>query len=212
MGEEGRGILSNSMIIIFGLGNPGARYQATRHNIGRVAVEAFIAAQGLSVEADKYMSARVSKGVVDGKELLVVIPEVLMNQSGEVAAQAKRRFPDASLVVVHDDISIALGEVKCSFGRGAGGHNGVQSIIDALGTNQCARVRIGVRPTLPELLPQIAPPDGFEHFLLSDFSPLEEADRQRGLQCAGEVLDEICRKSFSEIMTRFNASEKGGGV
>jgi PTH1 family peptidyl-tRNA hydrolase len=106
--------------------------------------------------------------------------------------------------IVYDDIDIVLGTIKCSFGRGAGGHNGVQSVIDHLGTKDFLRIRIGVRPVHEELLPRIAPPDGFEKFLLSNFAPFEIALRDQGIEQAIKVIESLPHKTKEEIMNEYN--------
>lgn len=181
---------------IVGLGNPGNIYQDTRHNIGFVVLDRFADEIGASFVYDRYMDAQ--KAVVG--EFILLKPETFMNDSGK----ALRHTKDTPVVVVYDDIQIALGEVKCSFGRGAGGHNGVQSIIDHLGTKDFFRIRVGVRPVSEELLSRIAPPDGFEKFLLSDFAPFEQELREQGIKKAVAIIEALKTKTFEEIMNAFN--------
>ena len=126
-----------------------------------------------------------------------------MNDSG-LAAELLVKNHDGSVVVVYDDIDINLGEIKCSFGRGAGGHNGVQSVIDHLGTKDFFRIRIGVRPVNEELLPRIAPPNGFETFLLSNFAPFEHALRDQAIEKAIHIIESLPHKSIEEIMNLYN--------
>ena len=180
------------MKTIIGLGNPGKKYEDNRHNVG------FMVLDMLSVGfvEDKYAHAMVAQ--YDG--LRLVKPQTFMNESGQTA----RQFKNDEVVVVYDDIDIPLGSVKCSFDRGAGGHNGVQSIIDHLGTTAFARIRIGVRPVHEELLPRIAPPDGFEKFLLADFAPMEIELKEQGIQKAIEIIEALKTKSFDEVMNGFN--------
>ena len=106
--------------------------------------------------------------------------------------------------MVYDDIDIPIGSVKCSFDRGAGGHNGVQSVIDHLGTTAFFRIRVGVRPTHEELLPRIAPPDGFEKFLLTDFAPFEIELKEQGIAKAVEIITALETMSFTDAMNKFN--------
>ncbi len=126
-----------------------------------------------------------------------------MNESGRAVALLAKQYA-MPFVVVHDDIDIALGTVKCSFDRGAGGHNGVTSIINHLGHRDFLRIRVGVRPVHDELIPRIAPPHGFETFLLSDFAPFETELKEQGVMRACEIITALKTKSFEEIMNVFN--------
>jgi peptidyl-tRNA hydrolase, PTH1 family len=183
-----------------GLGNPGQAYSKHRHNIGFQILDTLAEKEGLIFNERSLFSALIAPC---GEELLLAKPQTFMNNSGVSAKMLLRQY-DASLVVIYDDIDIELGAVKCSFGRGAGGHNGLQSIIDHLGHKEFARIRVGVRPVHEELLPRIAPPDGFEKFLLSDFAPMEAEKRTEGIQKALDIIAMLPGKSFEEIMNQYN--------
>ena len=188
------------MNIIIGLGNPGHTFAKHRHNIGYMTLDALASKEGLHFNERDLFHAQV---VPNGPEQLLAKPDTFMNDSGRAARMLAKQY-DASIVVVYDDIDINIGLVKCSFDRGAGGHNGVQSIIDHLGTKEFFRIRIGVRPVHEELLPRIAPPDGFEKYLLSDFAPIEEELKQQGINRAIEIIDALKIKSFDEVMNTYN--------
>jgi peptidyl-tRNA hydrolase, PTH1 family len=188
------------MITVIGLGNPGGAYVGHRHNIGFQILDRFAEEEGTHFSERKILEAVTAQV---GETLMLVKPMTFMNESGR-SARAVMRNNDTSIVVVYDDIDIPLGTVKCSFSRGAGGHNGVQSIIDHLGTKDFARIRIGVRPVHEELLPRIAPPDGFQTFLLSNFAPFESELREQGIQKAIEIIKLLPEKSFEEITNQYN--------
>ena len=188
------------MIIVIGLGNPGNKYKDHRHNVGF---------QILDVLSDNWNVSFVEKGIFSASiaqknELLLVKPTTFMNHSGVSARALLKQYPDARIVVVYDDIDITLGEIKVSFGRGAGGHNGVQSMIDHLGTKDFARIRVGVRPVHDELQSKILPPHGFETFLLSNFAPFEKEKREEGIKKAIGVIETLSHKTLEEIMNQFN--------
>lgn len=188
------------MIIVIGLGNPGKKYEGDRHNVG------FQTLDMLAQNADVYFNERklFSAEVATLDEgFLLVKPQTFMNDSG-VSAKALVRNYDADVVVVYDDIDINLGEVKCSFGRGAGGHNGVQSVIDHLGTKDFFRIRVGVRPVHDELKDAILPPDGFQNFLLKPFAPFEVELKEQGIQKAVQILEALKIKNIQEIMNEWN--------
>jgi peptidyl-tRNA hydrolase, PTH1 family len=193
-------LFNRRMIIIMGLGNPGKKYSGHRHNIGFQILDTLAEKEGLYFNERSLSRARIAPF---GEELLLVKPQTFMNDSGISAKMLLKQY-DASLVVIYDDIDIELGTVKCSFGRGAGGHNGLQSIIDHIGHKDFARIRVGVRPVHEELLPRIAPPDGFEKFLLSDFAPMEEEKRKEAIQKTLDIITLLPEKNFEEIMNQYN--------
>lgn len=188
------------MILAVGLGNPGIKYKDNRHNIGFQILDNVAEHSGIVFN---------EKGIVSGfvaqinPDLLLLKPETFMNHSG-ISVRAALRNYDATLVVVYDDIDIALGEVKVSFGKGAGGHNGVQSIIDHLGTKDFIRVRVGVRPVHEMLASKILPPYGFETFLLSNFAPFEEEKRKEGMDKAIVILMALTQRTLAEVMNQYN--------
>lgn len=134
-----------SMHYLVGLGNPGERYQNTRHNVGWYMVREFIALHGLPqlVSSSKY-AGEVSEGMLGEHELTCLLPTTYMNKSGSAVAKLVPKNETSNLIVVYDDVDLPIGELKVSVGRGAGGHNGIQSIIEALGSKDFTRIRIGV--------------------------------------------------------------------
>ncbi len=187
------------MIIIIGLGNEGKKYVYHRHNVGFMVLDACAEKYGFSFLTKDIFSAYV--GYSD--ETIFAKPTTFMNASG-LAAKALYRQYEALPVIVHDDIDIPLGEVRCSFDRGAGGHNGVQSIVDHLGRKDFFRIRVGVRPVDQELLVRILPPKGFEHFLLSDFLSSEHELLKKGIEKSLTIIESLKTKSFDEIMNMYN--------
>ena len=137
---------SRMAIVIVGLGNPGKEYEKTRHNAGRSAVMLVAKNEGFDEFAFNGKSkALVTKGNVGTESAVLVLPETMMNLSGKaVAAFVKSPKAAKSLVVIHDDLDLPLGTVKMAFGRGSGGHKGVESIMRALKTKEFARIRIGI--------------------------------------------------------------------
>ncbi len=133
-------------LVIVGLGNPGKEYEKTRHNAGRSAVE-LVAENGDFDEFvfNKTSNALVAKGSLDGEKATLVLPETMMNLSGKaVAAFVKTPKAAKNLLVIHDDLDLPLGTLKMVFGRGSGGHKGVESVMRAVKTKDFARIRIGI--------------------------------------------------------------------
>ena len=188
------------MIILIGLGNPGPQYKGQRHNVGFMVLDEIAQKESLHFNERSLFHAKIANL---GADIVLMKPETFMNDSGKAARMIVKQY-DASVAVVYDDIDIDIGKVKCSFDRGAGGHNGVQSIIDHLGTTAFARIRVGVRPVHPELLPRIAPPDGFEKFLLTDFAPMEYDLKEQGIKRAIEIIEALKTKSLDEVMNQYN--------
>lgn len=133
-------------IIVVGLGNPGKEYEKTRHNAGRVAVELIANEEGAGEFVfNKTANALINKGSVASVPATLILPETMMNLSGKsVAAFVKTPKVAKNLLVIHDDLDLPFGTIKMAFGRGSGGHKGVESIMRAIKTKDFARIRIGI--------------------------------------------------------------------
>ena len=138
----------NMKYLIVGLGNPGEEYEATRHNAGRLAVEAIRKQFGFpDWTLDKKFFALKSEGKYEGQTVTLLMPETMMNRSGKSLAGLIKSAKDTErLLVIHDDIDLPFGRFKISFNRGSGGHRGLESIIKTIKTTAFLRVRIGVSP------------------------------------------------------------------
>lgn len=133
-------------LVIVGLGNPGKEYEKTRHNAGRRAVGLFAKREGFDgLVFNKTANALISKGLIGAEQVTLVLPETFVNLSGKaVATFVKSPKAAKNLLVIHDDLDLPLGTIKMVFGRGSGGHKGVESIMRAVKTNNFARIRIGI--------------------------------------------------------------------
>lgn len=129
-------------IVIVGLGNPGPEYEKTRHNAGRTAVTLFVKQRVLK---NFVFNKKANALVTEGDAMTLVLPETMMNLSGKaVAAYVKSPKAAKNLLVVHDDLDLPLGTIKMVYGRGSGGHKGVESVMRAIKTKDFARIRIGI--------------------------------------------------------------------
>lgn len=138
------------MFILAGLGNPGEEYTNTRHNAGRMMVQDFVKKNGGEWKTDKKLNALVSVVECEGEKIKCVLPETFMNRSGaSLAPLVKGEKQAASLIVVYDDLDLALGSLKISFNRGSGGHRGLENIIKAVKTEAFVRIRVGISPQTP---------------------------------------------------------------
>lgn len=134
-----------SMVTIVGLGNPGEEYENTRHNVGWRILRLFIDTHALpSLSPSARYAGLISEGVVNGVDVGILFPTVYMNNSGGPVAKYVREKGSNVLIVVHDDVDLAMGDIKISYDRGAGGHNGVKSIIDVYGSSKFIRIRVGI--------------------------------------------------------------------
>jgi peptidyl-tRNA hydrolase, PTH1 family len=164
------------MYLLVGLGNPGKKYEKTRHNVGFMVVDEFAKQHSFPDFAlSKKHATLVSEGVLNQVRVILMKPQTFMNNSGKaVASLVSLRFLKLSetkelakeLVVVHDDIDIPLGKIRISQGRGSAGHKGVESIIQSLGTKNFARIRIGIQPVKGK-------PKDVETFVLQAFKKTE---------------------------------------
>ncbi len=131
--------------IIAGLGNPGAKYEKTRHNAGFGAADYISGRTGIKLERLKHMS-KSGKGGFEGKNVLIIKPQTYMNASGEALADALAfyKLDPSKALVIFDDVSLDLGRIRIRKSGSDGGHKGIQSIIECLGTEDFPRIKIGV--------------------------------------------------------------------
>lgn len=134
------------MRLLVGLGNPGEQYVATRHNIGFLFLDYLAQRHGISLKNESKWEAEAGRGSLWGEPVFLLKPQTYMNRSGQAAGKVARfyRLAPEDLVVFHDEIDLPFGTARVARGRGAGGHNGVRSLMDHLGSRDFLRFRIGV--------------------------------------------------------------------
>ncbi|MEK7552626.1 MAG: aminoacyl-tRNA hydrolase, partial [Patescibacteria group bacterium] len=189
------------------LGNPGDEYVQTRHNVGRAALEAWRLARNWPAwSVDKKCLALATRGRVGKVDVWLLCPETMMNRSGEsVGKVVKSKLAASALVVVHDDLDLPLGHCKISFGRGSGGHRGVESIIKKLKTPNFVRVRVGISPvTTAGRLKKPTGEKAVTDFILGRFKPTEEKILKPANQKLIEVFETLLTESSELAMNRFN--------
>ena len=178
-------------LVIVGLGNPGKEYEKTRHNAGRVAVELIAKQEGLDdFVFNKTNNAFVSKGVIAGETATLVLPETFVNLSGKtVASFIKSPKAAKNLLVIHDDLDLPLGTVKMVFGRGSGGHKGVESVMRAIKTKEFARIRIGISAEgKKHQTKKVAGEEKIIKHVIGKWKPGEEAPLKKVLKKAAEAV------------------------
>ena len=133
------------MYIIVGLGNPTSRYAGTRHNVGFEVIDCLARKYGIDVNTKKH-KAIIGKGTMEGQRVLLVKPQTFMNLSGESVREILDYYKadESNLILIYDDISLAVGQLRIRAKGSAGGHNGIKSIISSLGTQNFARLKIGI--------------------------------------------------------------------
>ena len=177
--------------VIIGLGNPGGEYARTRHNAGRMAVELLALQEGVEFALRKVSNASVATTEIEGEKVQLVIPEVFMNVSGKAASPYVKSVKAAKkLLVVRDDLDLPLGVLKMTvYGRGSGGHKGVESIMRALKTKEFAQLKVGISSATPK--GKLKKPETEKKVIdhvIGKFSPKEELVLKKSLEKATEVM------------------------
>src|SRR3989338_3897546 len=190
-------------MIIVGLGNPGAEYENTRHNTGRMILDMFRQKNDLPEwQEDKKLKSLISKK----NKITLLLPETFMNKSGEAIAKiVKSKKAAESLVVIHDDLDLPLGRIKISFNRGSGGHRGVESITRALKTEAFVRVRVGISKDAGK--GKVKKPIGEKavgDFILGKFKPAEALEFKKVSKKISEALEILIRVGREKAMGVFN--------
>ncbi len=133
-------------LLVIGLGNPGPQYEKTRHNIGFVVADVLAARLGGSFKVHKRSGAEIITGRLGNRPVVVAKPRTFMNESGRHVGPLAKFYSvsPADVIVIHDELDIDFGKIRLKLGGGEGGHNGLRSVANALGTKDFQRVRIGI--------------------------------------------------------------------
>lgn len=183
--------------MIVGLGNPGRRYVQSRHNVGFMVVQRLWKGWCFPKWKKKYM-AKLSFGIHQEEEIYLVLPQTFMNRSGEAVGLLLSRFklPLDHLLVIYDDLDLPLGTLRIRKSGGPGTHRGMQSIVEALGSEAFPRIRIGIGP-----LPEAA--DAAE-FVLQPFTLQEKEKLAPCLEAACQATEMILQGNFDQAMNLYN--------
>ena len=189
------------MKYIFGLGNPSREYAGTRHNIGFDAITALSDKYGISVNEKKH-KALCGKGIIAGQRVMLIKPQTFMNLSGESVREVLDFYKaDVSdILVIYDDICLAPGQLRVREKGSAGGHNGIKNIIAHLGTEEFARIRIGVGEK---------PKDwDLKDYVLGHFPAEEEPLMREALTDAAKACELFVNDEIAAAMNLFNKKKK----
>jgi PTH1 family peptidyl-tRNA hydrolase len=188
--------------LIVGLGNPGIEYQFTPHNIGFLAVDRIAEQCGVTID-NRHCKALTGRSRLGNEEVLLAKPETYMNLSGMSVLELARKYEaDAKkdLIVIYDELDLPLGMIRVRQRGSSAGHNGMQSIINALQTEEIARIRIGVAPDDPR--------KGGAKYILSPFRKSQLVAVDEALDVTAQAVNVIINEGIATAMNRFNRKNK----
>ena len=191
------------MFAIVGLGNPGKKYENTRHNIGFVAIDALAEKYGIRI-AEKKHKAICGSGYIEGVKVILVKPQTFMNLSGESVREVLDFYkldPETEMLVMYDDISLEPGNIRIRKKGSAGGHNGIKSIIAHAGTQNFVRIKIGVGEK----------PSGWDlaDYVLGHFSEDDQTKLKETMPDVISAATLIAQDETDKAMNNFNAKKQG---
>jgi PTH1 family peptidyl-tRNA hydrolase len=189
-------------MLIVGLGNPGAEYERTRHNLGFMLIDLLAHEAGALVKR-KDCRALVGRAELEGRRSLLVKPQTYMNLSGEsvacLLAKQDSKSAEQNLIVISDDLALPFGAIRLRPRGSAGGHNGLKSIIAATKTDEFIRLRIGIQPEHPI--------GDAKNFVLDEFSRSERTELDKILERSAEALRAVLRDGIDKAMAQHNSSQ-----
>lgn len=186
------------MFIIVGLGNPTKEYEGTRHNVGFAVIDAIADKYNISV-TERKGRAFCGKGIISGQKVLLAKPQTYMNLSGESVRSLIDFYKideETELLVIFDDVSLDVGQIRIRKKGSAGGHNGIKNIITHLGTNVFQRIKVGVGEKPKEY--------NLADYVLGHFSKPEKEEMEEGYKHVIEAVELILQDEIDVAMNRFN--------
>jgi PTH1 family peptidyl-tRNA hydrolase len=189
------------MYIIIGLGNPTAQYEGTRHNVGFDVIDRLAEKYNIAVDTKKHR-AYTGKGMIDGQKVILAKPQTYMNLSGESVRELAEYYkvdPEQEILVIYDDISLDVGQLRIRKKGSAGGHNGIKNIIAHLGTQVFPRIKVGVgeKPKNYDLA----------DYVLGHFSKAEREQMEAGYDRAVEAVRLILAGETDAAMNQYNKKQ-----
>lgn len=188
------------MKLIVGLGNPGKLYSKTRHNAG------FFGADEISAyfnfdrfkKSEKHF-AELAEGKIAGKKVLLAKPQTLMNLSGQSVRSVMQfyKIPNEDLIVISDDVTLPSGTLRIRKSGSAGGHNGLKSIIQELGSDEFIRIRLGIEPVTPFR-------GNLEDYVLGKFADKEESLMDDNMKILPKLIETLLKEGIEETMQEYN--------
>ncbi len=191
------------MKIIVGLGNPGAKYENTRHNAGFKVLDKLANRSNIVFSNETKFKAQIAKCIINNEQTILVKPQTFMNLSGESVALILNYFKTdfSEILVVFDDISLDLGTLRFRANGSDGGHNGIKSIIKSLGGEKnFARLKVGIGPQ-PPFMPS-------EKFVLGEFTTQEKELLEDTTKTAADAVECFLKLGLTEAQNKFNGTIK----
>jgi PTH1 family peptidyl-tRNA hydrolase len=192
--------IGNRQYLIVGLGNPGKEYEWSRHNLGFMLIEKLAGEAGIEVKKRECQSL-VGRGEIEGRAVKLVKPQTYMNLSGDAVACLLARYepadPGEKLIVISDDLALPFGKIRIRARGSAGGHNGLKSIIGAIGSNEFTRLRIGIQPEHPI--------SDSKRFVLDPFTGTGRTAVKDILQKSAEAVRAILSDGVLKAMSTYNS-------
>ena len=197
-----KGEQEDVMYLIVGLGNPDRQYEGTRHNVGFEVIDRLADRLFVSVEEKKFQGY-YGKGIIGGQKVILLKPQTYMNLSGESvrAAADFYKIQPEHIIVVYDDVSLDVGQLRIRTKGSAGGHNGIKNIIAHLGTQEFPRVKVGVGAKPPRM--------DLADYVLSRFSKEDQAKMEDAFKEAAEAVETLITEGADRAMNRFNGHKAG---
>lgn len=190
--------VSNTPVMVVGLGNPGTEYANHRHNTGFRVVETLARAHSLVFARQKGTRAHVADGQIDSRPILLVKPQTFMNLSGRAVGRLSRahEIPPQQILVIYDDLDLPLGRLRMRSEGGAGGHKGMRSIIETLGTQAFPRLRVGIDRPSGRLDPA--------EYVLQPFAKEEQACIANAIERSVRAIECWLAEGIEAAMDQFN--------
>ncbi len=182
-------------MLIVGLGNPGSRYDKTRHNLGFMLIDLLAERASAQIKREE-CRALIGRAEIENQIVELVKPQTFMNLSGESVSCLLKKREDAKIVVITDDLALPIGKIRLRPKGSAGGHNGLKSIIQCLGTDEFYRLRIGIQPDHPL--------DNTKNFVLEKFSKSDFETIDKVLEESAKAIETIVRDGIDKAMAQFN--------
>lgn len=188
---------ASDLFVITGLGNPGQQYAQTKHNVGFWTIDRLAEKYNISVTKFKH-KALVGDGVIEGRRVLLVKPQTYMNLSGECVREIVNfyKIPQDQFVVIYDDTSLPVGQLRLREKGSHGGHNGIRNIIQQMGTDVFYRIKVGIGQK----------PNGWDlaDYVLAKFNEDDMALMEAGVDRAVQAIEILLSRGMADAMNRMN--------
>ena len=191
-----------NMYIIAGLGNPDRQYEGTRHNVGFEVIDTIASKYNIAVDTKKHR-AFIGKGVIGGQKVILAKPQTYMNLSGESIISLVEYYKideEQELIVIYDDVSLGVGQLRIRAKGSAGGHNGIKNIISHLGSEVFPRIKVGVGEKPPKY--------DLADYVLGHFTKAEHELMEAGYENAVHAVEMIISGEIQAAMNEYNRKKK----